>query len=77
MRANESFIKTPEEERNGMAPGYMDAMHSLCVECHKEKQIEKAALAPDLARCGACHQGMETSMLYVMEPYPQQDSPVT
>jgi hypothetical protein len=77
MRAPDSFVKIPDEKRTGMAPGYMKAMHSLCVECHKEKQVEKAELAPDLARCGACHQGMDTSMLHAMEPYPRQAPPKT
>jgi Ni/Fe-hydrogenase subunit HybB-like protein len=72
MRTPNSFVKTEKEEETGIAPGYMTAMHSLCVECHKQKQEEKAELAPHLARCAACHQGMDASMLTVMEPYPRE-----
>jgi hypothetical protein len=72
MRASESFAKAPEQDQAGMAPGYMKAMHSLCIECHKQKQMEKAELAPHLARCAACHQGLDASMLTVMDPYPRQ-----
>jgi hypothetical protein len=77
MRAPNSFVKIPEEDQNGFAPGYMTAMHQLCVECHKQKQAEKAELAPHLARCGACHQGLDGSMLTVLEPYPQPEIPTS
>ncbi len=75
MMAPNSFVKISEEDQNGFAPGYMTAMHKLCVECHKQKQAEKAELAPHLARCGACHQGLDDSMLTALEPYPQPESP--
>jgi hypothetical protein len=75
MRVPNSFVKTEKRDRTGIAPGYMTAMHSLCVECHKQKQMEKAELAPHLARCGACHQGMDASTLTVMEPYPKKADP--
>jgi Ni/Fe-hydrogenase subunit HybB-like protein len=71
MRVSDSFIKVAEENQNGIAPGYMTAMHNLCVECHKKKQEEKVELAPNLARCAACHQGLDESMLMVIEPYPK------
>ncbi len=73
MRAPNSFVKA-EEKLEGFAAGYMTAMHNLCVECHKQKQTEKAELAPDLARCAACHQGLDESMLTIIEPYPQPKS---
>jgi hypothetical protein len=37
----------------GFAPGYMDAMHGLCIGCHKE--IAARGEKPNLARCDACH----------------------
>ncbi|MBI5117052.1 Ni/Fe-hydrogenase cytochrome b subunit [Candidatus Poribacteria bacterium] len=74
MRAPNSFVKIAEKDQTGIAPGYMTAMHKLCVECHKQKQTEKPELAPHLARCGACHQGFEESMLTSLEPYPQEES---
>ncbi|GAB4351734.1 MAG: hypothetical protein Kow0099_35880 [Candidatus Abyssubacteria bacterium] len=73
MRVPNSFVK-PEEKLDGFAVGYMTAMHTLCVECHKQKQVEKPELAPHLARCAACHQGLDESMLTVIEPYPQPES---
>jgi hypothetical protein len=74
MMVQNSFVKIAEKDQNGLAPGYMTAMHKLCVECHKKKEAEKAELAPDLARCGACHQGLDESMLKALEPYPQPKS---
>jgi len=39
---------------NYIAPSYTDAMHILCVECHKKKAAELAD-KKELARCPACH----------------------
>ncbi|RJP24423.1 MAG: Ni/Fe-hydrogenase cytochrome b subunit [Candidatus Abyssobacteria bacterium SURF_5] len=74
MRVPNSFVKVEEADQTGIAPGYMNVMHKLCIECHKQKQEEKVELAPDLARCAACHQGLDESMLMVVEPYPQPQS---
>jgi len=38
-----------------MADSYTDAMHKLCIECHKKKAAEIVE-KPDLARCPTCHQ---------------------
>ncbi len=74
MRVQGSFVKVKEEDQTGIAPGYMTAMHNLCIECHKKKQEEKVELAPHLARCAACHQGLDESMLVVVEPYPKPEA---
>ncbi|GAB4529633.1 MAG: hypothetical protein Kow0063_06860 [Anaerolineae bacterium] len=37
-----------------MAPGYKDAMHGVCVPCHKQEA--EAQAKPELARCPTCHQ---------------------
>jgi len=47
------FIDT--EGQSGKAPPYKDAMHTLCVGCHKE-------MDPPIARCGGCHQGVDVSI---------------
>ncbi len=36
-----------------MAPGYVDAMHGSCVECHKETAPK--VNRPELANCTTCH----------------------
>jgi Ni/Fe-hydrogenase subunit HybB-like protein len=48
-----SRIPVPEQGVTGFAPGYMDAMHGLCVGCHED--VAKDRNKPHHARCDACH----------------------
>ncbi len=53
--AAEAFIETPDE-RWGAAVGYMDAMHSLCVDCHQREVLARPGELPEsLNRCTTCH----------------------
>ncbi len=53
--AARAFIEAPNP-RWGKAVGYMDAMHSLCVECHKREALTGAEEVPEnLNRCMTCH----------------------
>jgi len=48
----------PEDGRNEFdcqAAGYLDALHGLCLECHRESAEE--AERPELPLCGTCHTG--------------------
>ena len=56
MRPYEAaFIEAPEP-RWGEASSYMDAMHSLCVECHEREAMKDPEEHPeDLNRCMTCH----------------------
>jgi hypothetical protein len=51
-----AFIEAPPA-RWGEAVGYMDAMHTLCVECHKREALTAAtAQVPEhLNQCMTCH----------------------
>jgi Ni/Fe-hydrogenase subunit HybB-like protein len=40
-----------------MAPSYVDAMHGLCVKCHREK-AKSIPGKEDLARCTKCHESV-------------------
>jgi Ni/Fe-hydrogenase subunit HybB-like protein len=40
--------------KQNMTVSYTDAMHNLCVDCHKQKAIELAD-KPNLAECATCH----------------------
>lgn len=40
---------------NGMAPSYVDAMHGLCIRCHKMEEARKAASEQYLSNCTVCH----------------------
>ncbi|NNM04401.1 MAG: Ni/Fe-hydrogenase cytochrome b subunit [Gemmatimonadetes bacterium] len=53
--ASRAFINRPED-RWGNAVGYMDAMHSLCIECHEREALTAPARAPEnLNQCMTCH----------------------
>jgi Ni/Fe-hydrogenase subunit HybB-like protein len=55
MLATETRVKPRASPRESMrfAPGFVDAMHALCVDCHREHQ--KSDNKPDLSGCATCH----------------------
>lgn len=62
------IIKLPDPRWQD-APGYMDAMHELCVTCHKRKAREEPGRFADLLeRCDACHDADYERMLEEMTP---------
>jgi Ni/Fe-hydrogenase subunit HybB-like protein len=70
MVATASRIQLPEEGMTGFAPGYMDAMHGLCIKCHEEKvEKEPAVFDPEFARCTSCHRDANGSGLREMAPH--------
>ena len=49
----------------GVAPGYKQALHSLCIHCHREHELAEGFKEPVLSRCTTCHRdqfGNETEM---------------
>jgi Ni/Fe-hydrogenase subunit HybB-like protein len=40
----------------GIAPGYRDSLHTLCISCHRSEEAKKGQ-KPYLSRCPACHRG--------------------
>ena len=64
-----SIVPTVERKLVGIAPGYVDAMHGLCVRCHRqlaEQQPEKYA---DFDRCDVCHREFQDTDHRRMAPY--------
>jgi Ni/Fe-hydrogenase subunit HybB-like protein len=53
MLVKGSRIAAPEEGLTGFAPGYMEAMHGLCIDCHEE--VAQKEDRPHHARCDTCH----------------------
>jgi Ni/Fe-hydrogenase subunit HybB-like protein len=39
----------------GVAPGYKQALHALCIDCHREHEAAQGFEEPVLSRCTACH----------------------
>ncbi len=63
-------ILSPKEEAAGYAVGYMDAMHGLCIGCHKQKLEEAPQSYPrGLADCGSCHRDIDGTQFRRMSPY--------
>jgi Ni/Fe-hydrogenase subunit HybB-like protein len=48
-----SRVKLDDPEHPRIAVGYMDAMHGLCINCHKEKEAELGR--PRHHECATCH----------------------
>jgi hypothetical protein len=71
MIAVEPFLgKIQKESMTGMAAGYMDAMHGLCVGCHENKILEQPEeYSADFARCDYCHGDSENIDLRQWGPY--------
>jgi Ni/Fe-hydrogenase subunit HybB-like protein len=64
-----SMVPTVERKLVGIAPGYVDAMHGLCVRCHHqlaEQQPEKYA---NFDRCDVCHREFQDTDHRRMAPY--------
>jgi Ni/Fe-hydrogenase subunit HybB-like protein len=53
MIVTEARIAPPEHGMTGFAVSYMDAMHGLCITCHKE--VAHAEDKPHHDRCDTCH----------------------
>ncbi len=52
MRQNDAV---GDPQKRNLAPGYMDAMHGLCIGCHQERKDTLAEKNEDFARCTQCH----------------------
>ena len=70
MIAPNSFIQPSDNTLPGFAPGYMTAMHELCIACH-ERELEKSPsrYGPRLADCATCHRDVDGDTLLKMQPY--------
>jgi Ni/Fe-hydrogenase subunit HybB-like protein len=62
MRAPKTLVKTAGV-KSSQAPGYRDAMHKLCISCHKQEQATRPQgepSSPKLDGCTTCHSGSPT-----------------
>lgn len=54
----------------GYAPGYVDALHGLCIRCHEELARTAAGqYGTDFARCDVCHREFQDTDHRRMAPY--------
>ena len=62
-------IIAPPPETWQRAPGYMDAMHDLCIKCHQRQLVESPGRYPaDLDQCRNCHDADRKYRLQQLEP---------
>ena len=72
MLAKGSRIQ-PEKTLTGIAPGFMDAMHGLCIDCHEETQKRKPnEYKASFYQCANCHRTGDGQDFGTMGPYRKQ-----
>jgi Ni/Fe-hydrogenase subunit HybB-like protein len=70
MYAENSRVAPPKEGMTGIACGYMDAMHKLCLDCHQERVVTAPDQFPEeFAECANCHRGLDGFRIEELGPY--------
>ncbi len=70
MLVANSLVAPPKHGMKGFAPGYMDAMHRLCIDCHQRKvEEDPKKYAAGFAECAECHRDIDGDRLRQMPPY--------
>jgi len=55
MRPADTLVNVTDPGRRDIAPGYMDAMHGLCISCHEKEKDKLQEPNENFARCTNCH----------------------
>jgi len=56
-RSKTTLVKAELDLPPGVATGYREAMHGLCIRCHLDHEKKEAVEQPWLSRCANCHRG--------------------
>ena len=73
-----SIIRPPKEGTAGEAVGYLEAMHGLCITCHKQKLAEDPQhYRRGFADCATCHRDIDGRQLHRMGPYAARENDLT
>ncbi len=64
-----SIVPTTERKLVGIAPGYADAMHGLCIRCHEQLAREQPQKYENFDRCDVCHREFQDTDHRRMAPY--------
>jgi Ni/Fe-hydrogenase subunit HybB-like protein len=64
-----SIVPTVERKLVGIAPGYLDAMHGLCIRCHRQLAEQQPDKYAHLDRCDVCHREFQDTDHRRMAPY--------
>jgi Ni/Fe-hydrogenase subunit HybB-like protein len=69
MIRSQDLIPIHSKDALKSAPGYVDAMHGLCVKCHEKAASKDIALGEDFSRCPTCHAETDEESLKKLSPY--------
>ncbi|MBN1588559.1 MAG: polysulfide reductase NrfD, partial [Pirellulales bacterium] len=70
MLVEGSLVTPPKDRIEGIAVGYMGAMHGLCIKCHaRAAQHSPRENASRLAECAACHRDVEGTQFKDTKPH--------
>lgn len=69
MVVKESIVPPPKGGLIGFAPGYMEAMHGLCIRCHHGLAAEQPQTYAEFDRCDVCHREFRDRDHRRMAPY--------
>ncbi len=64
-----SIIPASERKLVGRAPGYMKAMHGLCIRCHADLARRRPEQYAEFDRCDVCHREFQDTDHRRMAPY--------
>lgn len=65
-----SMIQTTEAGLTGFAPGYMEAMHGLCIRCHEQLSASQPEVyGEEFGRCDVCHREFKDTDHRRLAPY--------
>ncbi len=65
-----SMIQSTEAGLTGFAPGYMDAMHGLCIRCHENlSETQPEVYGTEFGRCDVCHREFKDTDHRRLAPY--------
>jgi hypothetical protein len=68
MKVTDSFIKV-DHNWKGIASGYMQAMHGLCLKCHEQKEKEAGKTRRmGISSCRTCHKEDGTKLYALTKP---------
>ncbi len=49
------MVQTTDPNLREIPSGYMDAMHGLCITCHRERKASLEVTREDFDECAFCH----------------------
>lgn len=65
-----SIVPTTEAGLVGYAPGYMEAMHGLCIRCHERlSEDQPKKYGTEFGRCDVCHREFQDTDHRRLAPY--------